>query len=131
ATMLIDAETLEPTYRFQAGIAGSSFGIAIARREGLREAVVRRAEELAGDDSVRLDRLLAEQSRRIRELDDERAALATSSEEVRRERERLEALKERLELEKRGARQTAARQASTLIDAANARIEKTIREIVE
>lgn len=131
ATMLINADTLEPTYSFQSGTAGSSFGLAIARREGMPEVVVRRAEELAGDESVRLDNLLAEQSRKIRELDDERAALGVSSEEVRRERERLDALKDRLDLEKRGARQAAAREASALIDAANARIEKTIREIVE
>ena len=131
ATMLIDAETLVPTYRFQAGAAGSSFGLAIARREGLGEEVVRRAEVLAGDESVRLDRLLAEQSGKIRALDEERRALQDSAEAVRQEKERLAAMKETLAIEKRGARQVAAREASAMIDAANARIERTIREIVE
>lgn len=130
-SMLIEAETLSPSYRYQPGVAGSSYGLAIARREGLDDAVVGRAEALAGDESVRLDRLLAELSERLRELDSNRAALDEHAAALERERERLERLEAELAAERRTAKQRAASEATAMIEAANARIEKTIREIKE
>ncbi|MFC4809527.1 endonuclease MutS2 [Paenibacillus sp. GCM10023250] len=47
ARMTFDPETLRPLYRLEIGEAGDSFAFAIARRFGLPEAVVKRAEKRA------------------------------------------------------------------------------------
>src|SRR5678810_160998 len=45
ASLQFDAEALAPTYRLIKGIPGRSYGISIARRLALPEAVLQRAEE--------------------------------------------------------------------------------------
>ncbi|QHW34527.1 DNA mismatch repair protein MutS [Paenibacillus rhizovicinus] len=45
ARMAFDAETLKPIYRLEIGEAGDSYAFAIARRFGLPESVVERAEQ--------------------------------------------------------------------------------------
>jgi DNA mismatch repair protein MutS2 len=100
AAVEFDEDTLQPTYRLLAGLAGSSSGIEIARRLGLQDDVVERARNLL---SV-TDREAAEYLRRLKEatdeanelrsaLDDERAAVAKRYTELdldfqKRERER-------------------------------------------
>lgn len=53
-----DLATLGPTYRFHKGVPGRSYGLAIARRFGVAEAVVAQAEALVPEDERALDRLL-------------------------------------------------------------------------
>ena len=130
-SMLVDPDSLEPTYRFQAGTAGSSFGLVIARREGLPEKVIQRAESLAGDASVRLDSLLAEQAEHLDRLRDERAEARQARDAAKAESAAVAQRAEELERKGRIARERAAREARNLVEAANARIEKTIREIKE
>ncbi len=55
-----DVATLAPTFRFQKGVPGRSYGLAIARRLGLDDGVLREAETLVPDEDRRLDALLAE-----------------------------------------------------------------------
>ncbi|WP_435171553.1 endonuclease MutS2 [Paenibacillus glycanilyticus] len=56
ARMAFDSETLRPLYRLEIGEAGESHAFAIARRFGLPEHVMQRAEKLAeGRVEIRLD----------------------------------------------------------------------------
>jgi DNA mismatch repair protein MutS2 len=55
-----DVATLAPTFRFQKGVPGRSYGLAIARRLGLDAKVLSEAETLVPDEDRRLDALLAE-----------------------------------------------------------------------
>lgn len=50
--MAFDADTLKPLYRLEIGEAGDSHAFAIARRFGLPEAVMQRAEQLLGAGSA-------------------------------------------------------------------------------
>lgn len=45
ARMMFDPETLAPTYRLVPGEAGDSYAFAIARKHGIPELIIRRAEE--------------------------------------------------------------------------------------
>lgn len=82
ASVEFDEERLAPTYRLRAGVPGGSSGITIAKRLGLPEEIVERAQELitpeareaAGliaylhrsrDELERMQRELAEQARRV------------------------------------------------------------------
>jgi DNA mismatch repair protein MutS2 len=59
AAMEFDENTLRPTYRVLAGLAGTSAGIDVAFRLGLDPAVVLRARELVGSDSVTAEAYMA------------------------------------------------------------------------
>jgi DNA mismatch repair protein MutS2 len=120
ACVEFDPETLRPTYHLTIGIPGRSNALAIARRLGLDEEIVRRAEALLSPQERQTEHLLAdlhrlrleaarardeayaaraeaqrlteELRRRLARIDEERAAIL---EEARREAlEELERLRE-------------------------------------
>ena len=120
ACVEFDPETLRPTYRLTIGIPGRSNALAIARRLGLDEEIVRRAEALLSPQERQTEHLLAdlhrlrleaarardeayaaraeaqrlaeELRRRLARIDEERAVIL---EEARREaQEELERLRE-------------------------------------
>ena len=70
-----DIATLAPTFRFQKGVPGRSYGLAIARRLGLDPAVLAEAETLVPDEDRRLDALLAELEKKQLDVADREQAL--------------------------------------------------------
>jgi len=68
ASLEFDTETLKPTYRLNIGKPGRSYGLAIAKRLGLPEDVVARAQEVVPDAIKTVDATLAELERREQEL---------------------------------------------------------------
>jgi DNA mismatch repair protein MutS2 len=71
-----DGATLAPSYRFQKGVPGRSWGLAIARRLGIPGDVLADAEARVPDAEKSLDALLASVEERSRVLDSDQAALA-------------------------------------------------------
>ncbi len=129
ASLQFDAVALAPTYRLVKGIPGRSYGISIARRLAMPEAIVARAEERIPQNErdtrdllerleVRERELTAREAEMTAVLDDGRQRLA---EVVRRER----AVGERERDVERASRQEARRY---LLDARHD-IERTIREL--
>lgn len=131
ASMQFDQETLEPTYRFQAGIPGSSYAFEIAQRVGLDEGVLHHARELVGMQKTTLEDLIATFEARTQELE---ARLATARDEARRAeqaRRSFEGRDQSLKERRQEILDQALREAESLVAEANARIEATIREIKE
>ncbi len=75
ASVGIHPETFRPTFRLETGLAGQSYAFEAARRGGLPEAILKRAEQIAGEREVRLGRLSAE-------LETQRMTLARMREEI-------------------------------------------------
>ena len=86
ATVAFDAARLEPTFRLEYGHPGPSHALTIGERLGLPAAVIARARGHVGEESRRLETLLATLEARTREAA-ARGALA-----VRRETEAADAL---------------------------------------
>jgi DNA mismatch repair protein MutS2 len=59
ATLEFDPERLEPLFRLRMGVPGRSWGIEMAGRMGLPAAIIREAKERLGQESLRLEELLA------------------------------------------------------------------------
>jgi DNA mismatch repair protein MutS2 len=82
ASVGFDRETMQPTFRLHIGTPGSSGALYVARRLGLPEAVVTRAEELLGAPRASVDDLLAEIADQRAVLAQERARVAALEREA-------------------------------------------------
>ncbi len=129
--MEFDQRTLTPTYRFHAQIPGSSYALEMADRLGFRPELMARARELLGGAHMRLEELIQE--------------LETTAQEHRKELQTAHAERERastiareydarigaLAAELREMKRKAVEEAKTVLDRANAVIEKSVKEIRE
>jgi DNA mismatch repair protein MutS2 len=133
ASLEFDGATLQPTYRFQKGVPGRSYGLAIARRLGVPEALVAEAEARVPEAERELDRLLAavearaaEQRERARKLEEREIAAGNSEARLAletadvREREKLLLAREK------DATQAAQRQAKQLLLDARKQVEQAL-----
>jgi DNA mismatch repair protein MutS2 len=128
-----DASTLSPTYRFQKGVPGRSYGLAIARRLGVDPAVLERAERQVPEGDLALDRLLHEVETRDQVLRERERDLATQLEDATRRTadlsSRLESAEVRekdLRRRERDAEQRARAQAREYLLDARKRVEEAI-----
>lgn len=104
ASVGFDFARMAPTFRLHLGVAGPSSALAVARRHGLPEAVITRANALLPTQA--LDREAA-----LRELSRERAELDSIREAAELDRRKAAELREALEGERRAFREQAAREA--------------------
>ena len=103
ASVEFDVETLSPTYHLTIGLPGQSNAIAIARRLGLDEGVLVRAQEQLSPEHFEMEQLLAEirderrsaaserseQQDALREAEELRLGLARRSETIEEERAQI------------------------------------------
>ena len=95
ARVLVESESQSPTYRLEIGRPAPSYPMAIARKAGLPNEIIERAESLMGPDyhamSALKEKLLSEMSE-VRNIRKEAAALESGNratmEEIRVEKER-------------------------------------------
>lgn len=78
ASMEFDLKTLSPTYRLQIGIPGHSNAFAIARRLGMREDVVKNAQELMSDEGSDINKMIAKLNAQTKAATTARNRLETS-----------------------------------------------------
>ncbi len=129
ASLQFDAVALAPTYRLVKGVPGRSYGISIARRLAMPEAIVRRAEERIPQNERDTRDLLERLETKEKELASREAEMETVIEDGRqrlaRVAEREHAVREREREVERAARQEARRY---LLDARND-IERTLKQL--
>ncbi|MGB3544546.1 endonuclease MutS2, partial [Rubrivirga sp.] len=130
-SMEFDRAELEPTYRFRAGIPGSSYAFEIADRVGLDRPVVRDARRLIGEGKSKLEDLIGE----FEERTSAAQKLALEADLRRVEAERIqrdyEQRLDRLRADADNRRAQALAEAQKILDEANATVENTVREIKE
>jgi len=88
-SLQFDAERLAPTYRFQKGTPGRSYGLAIARRLGISEVVLADAESRVSGAERSLDALLEAAEGRERKLAADQEELGARLADAERETARL------------------------------------------
>ncbi|WP_216318144.1 endonuclease MutS2 [Deinococcus aestuarii] len=126
ASMGFDLEALAPTYQLQVGQPGRSYALAIARRMGLPEDVLGRAESLLGPDAGLMERMLEGLERERADL----AGLLETTDAARREAEaeltRVRQERETLERRRNEMLAEAAQKAESLYADAIERV-RTLR----
>ena len=110
ASMAFDPARLRPTFRLQIGLPGASFAMHIARRHGLPDALVSRAERALGDQPAALDAMLVNYQAAQVALDRAEEALGrresrlnSSQEALGREKNELESRERSLRRQEHGA----------------------------
>ena len=129
--MQFDAKNIAPLFKLEMGLPGNSFAFEMARKMGLPEAIIKDAEERAGDEYVGIERNLRKIARNRRALDEK-------LEKIRHTDKTLENITGRYQKELEDIKKTrkeiideARREAEGMVKEANKRIERTIREIKE
>lgn len=131
ASMEFDRAELAPTYRFRAGVPGSSYAFEIADRVGLDRPVVRDARALVGDGKSTLEDLIAEFEARTTEAARQQAEAEARLAEAHRIQADYEQRLDRLRADADNRRAQALAQADAILAEANAAVENTVREIKE
>ncbi len=129
--MLYDRSQLRPLYRLSVGSPGSSFAVEIARKIGLPPEVVDKAQQLVGDEYINADKYLLDITRDKKYWSEKR--LKIKEQELKLNRTLEEADRRASDLKEQRAKilAEARKEAQEIVAGANARIERTIREIKE
>jgi DNA mismatch repair protein MutS2 len=90
AAVGFDEQTLAPTYELRVGVPGASAGINIAQRLGMNAEIVAEARQRVSSQTQDVSRFLDRLHHDLREMDIERARMATHERELAAERRRLE-----------------------------------------
>lgn len=129
--MAFDAQKIQPLFKLEIGLPGNSFAFEMARKMGLPEAVVKDAEQRAGESVVDMERGLRKIARSRRALDEklERVqkadkTLENITDKYQKELSDIKSLKKKIIEE-------AQEEAKAIVQGANKEVEKTIRTIKE
>ena len=129
ASLQFDAAALAPTYRLIKGVPGRSYGISIARRLGLREDVLDRAEERVPKGERDVNRLLADLEVRETELTARERDVAMGRENVQARAQRVAEREQRIKQREREIERESRAGARRYLLDARAEIERTIRDL--
>lgn len=129
--MLFDSANIQPLYKLEVGIPGNSFAFDLARKIGLSEQIVKRAEEKAGDDFIDLERQLRKVSRNRRKLEATLTKIKYTDKNLENVTERYSKELSEIQRTKKEIIESAKREAKQILEDANKRIEKTIKSIKE
>ncbi|MDR1169658.1 MAG: Smr/MutS family protein [Prevotellaceae bacterium] len=129
--MLFDSLNIQPLFKLETGIPGSSFAFEIARKIGLPENVLKDAESKLGSQQVKMEKTL-------REIYRDRKYWENKRNNIRKTDRKLEELSEKYEKELSGIKEMrnkliaeAKEEARKILDSVNREIENTIRTIKE
>jgi DNA mismatch repair protein MutS2 len=131
AAMLFDLEHLMPLYQLAIGQAGSSFTFEVAQKIGLNKKVIKKARSYAQTKQFDYDKLLAEVQHKGEVLEKELNKTKELQEQAAYWQQEYKTLKETLNGIKKELLEQAKSEANQIILEANAKIERTIREIKE
>lgn len=129
--MLYDRQHLQPAFQLEVGNPGSSFAVEIARKIGLDGDVIAKAQEIVGSDYVNLDKYLLDIARDRRYWSNKRQNIKEKEARLDQLLSLYEDKADDLKSQRNEILREAKREAKEILATANARIEKTIREIRE
>ena len=129
--MLYDRGEMRPLFQLQIGNPGSSFAVEIARKIGLPEDIIKDASEIVGSEYIQSDKYLQDIVRDKRYWETKRKNVHQKEKELDDALDKYRASAEELRRSRKEVMREAREEAERLIKEANAKIENTIREIVE
>lgn len=116
--MVFDRENFRPTFRLESGKPGSSFAFDIARGAGIKEEILKEAENKAGEKYSELDRLLGQLNEEKKKLEKKQNAVNEQQKNLKEQQAYYQQLSEELKQKKKDilleAREQSYKQISDL-----------------
>lgn len=131
AAMQFDPVTLSPSYQIEVGIPGRSYAFEIARKVGVEEDLLTAARQKIDGSEVYSEELLLRLEEQKSQLERVLEENQKKNAELKVLLERNQALNKGMKAEENRVLREAHDKAQGMINAANAKIERTIREIRE
>ena len=129
--MLYDRGEMRPLFQLQIGNPGSSFAVEIARKIGLPEDVISEASQIVGSDYIQSDKYLQDIVRDKRYWENKRKNVHQKEKELDEMLGRVQESSDEIKKNRKQILKDARDEAERLLREANAKIENTIRSIVE
>ena len=129
--MLFDTAAIAPLFKLEQGLPGNSFAFELARKIGLPEAIIKSAEERAGNDFVDMERQLRKIARNRRALDEKLTRIKATDKTLEGLTDKYQKELSEIKALKKSIIEDARREAKEILSGANRQIEQTIREIRE
>ena len=129
--MLYDRGEMRPLFQLQIGNPGSSFAVEIARKIGLPEEVISNASQIVGSDYIQSDKYLQDIVRDKRYWESKRKNVHQKEKELDEMLGKVQESTDELKKSRKQILKDAREEAERLLRDANAKIENTIRTIVE
>ena len=129
--MLYDRGEMRPLFQLQIGNPGSSFAVEIARKIGLPEEVISDASQIVGSDYIQSDKYLQDIVRDKRYWENKRKSVHQKEKELDDMLGKVQESSDDLKKTRKQIIKEAREEAERLLREANAKIENTIRTIVE
>ena len=131
AAMRFDSEHLQPLYILDIGKPGSSFALEIAKKTGLPDSTLQKAEQLVGKDLAGFETLVRNLEKDRQELSEKIRRMEREETQLKQSLAKYQALSTDLETRKKEIISKAKEEAAGLLKETNREIEKTIRHIRE
>ena len=129
--MLYDRGEMRPLFQLQIGNPGSSFAVEIARKIGLPEEVISDASQIVGSDYIQSDKYLQDIVRDKRYWESKRKNVHQKEKELDEMLGKVQLSTDELKSSRKQILKDAREEAERLLREANAKIENTIRTIIE
>lgn len=129
--MLYDRAEMRPLFMLQIGNPGSSFAVEIARKIGLPEEIIDDASKIVGSDYIQSDKYLQDIVRDKRYWENKRRDIHRKEKELDEMLGKVQESGDELKKSRKQILKEAREEAERLLREANAKIENTIRAIVE
>ncbi|MDR0660937.1 MAG: Smr/MutS family protein [Prevotellaceae bacterium] len=129
--MLFDTQRIQPLFKLEIGVPGSSFAFEIARKIGLPEEILFYASEKMGDKQVNIEKNLRNIARDRRYWEEKRQRIRLTDKRLEEVTAKYEAELKELKEQRKSIINKAKEEAARLLADTNRQIENTIREIRE
>ena len=129
--MMFDAKNIIPLFKLETGLPGNSFAFELARKMGLPEAIVKDAEQRAGEEYVGIERNLRKIVRNRKALDEKLQKIKQTDKMLEGITEKYQKELEEIQTQKKEILTVARKEAMDIVKDAGKQVEKTIRDIKE
>ena len=129
--MQFDAKNIVPLFKLDIGLPGNSFAFELARKMGLPEAIIKDAEQRAGEDFVGMERNLRKIVRNRRALDEKLEKIRNTDKTLENITGKYQKELEGIQQKKKEILEQARKEAEEIVKGANRQVENTIRTIKE